>query len=232
MTEYVFERSEKKYLLDRKTLTAFMDRIKSHIAPSEYCNSKIRNIYFDTDDDFLVRSSNEKPVYKEKLRMRCYGVPDEKSRVFLEIKRKVDGTVCKRRTALYYKDAEQCLTSGKLPESTGQIGREIEYFIKKYNVKPKLYMSYDRKAYVGAEDKNLRLTVDTNIVSRSENVVLGGPNEGRQLLPEGYFLMEIKTASVFPLWLSHTLSELGIYPTSFSKYGSIYKESVRNGEDK
>ena len=39
---------------------------------------------------------------------------------------------------------------------------------------------------------------------------------------ENYYIMEIKTLGSIPLWLVKTLSELKIYPVSFSKYGKIY----------
>ncbi|MBR5265631.1 MAG: polyphosphate polymerase domain-containing protein [Clostridia bacterium] len=226
MADYVFQRSEKKYLVEKGRLNSFLEDIKERIIPDRYGEYKICNVYFDTEDDFLVRTSNEKPPYKEKLRMRSYGTIDEEGRVFLEIKKKYDGIVYKRRVSMTHKEAMEAVESKKMPQTTGQIGREIEYFLKRYNVSPKLYLSYERRAFSGLKETDLRITVDDNILSRYDDVSLVKGDWGEKLLPEGYLLMEIKTASAFPLWLAKALSEYEITPTSFSKYGNIYRKNI------
>ena len=75
----VFNRYEKKYMLDEHTFRRLLERINDYMEPDKYnLNGQfysICNIYYDTDDNRLIRSSIEKPVYKEKLRMRSYGTP-------------------------------------------------------------------------------------------------------------------------------------------------------------
>lgn len=232
MTNYVFRRLEKKYLVEKERLCRFMDDIKPYIRPDKYKNYKICNIYFDTEDDFLVRRSNEKPKYKEKLRLRSYGETDENGKVYLEIKKKYDGIVYKRRVTMTYKEAMEAVAQKKMPEKTGQIGREIEYFLTMYNVSPKIYLSYNRDAYAGINEPDLRITTDSRIVSRSDDVSLIKGDHGTLLLPGDVFLMEIKTASAMPLWLVRALSENEIYPSSFSKYGNIYRSKIlQTGEE-
>lgn len=226
MTNYVFRRLEKKYLVEKDRLAIFMNDIKPYIRPDKYQNYRIYNLYFDTEDDFLVRTSNEKPKYKEKLRLRSYGETDENGKVYLEIKKKYKGIVYKRRVTMTYKDAMKAVAEKKMPESSGQIGREIEYFLKKYNVSPKLYLSCCRDAFAGTDEPDLRITTDSRILSRSNDLSLIKGDYGDLLLPEDVLLMEIKTATAMPLWLVRALSENEIYPTSFSKYGNAYRNKI------
>lgn len=59
--------------------------------------STICNIYFDTKQYDLIRHSITKPFFKEKVRLRSYNTPTQNSKVYLEIKRKYDKVVGKRR---------------------------------------------------------------------------------------------------------------------------------------
>ena len=102
----VFQRIEKKYVLSREQYEELLVRIDPYMAMDEYGLSKICNIYFDTETDELVRASNEKPPFKEKLRLRSYGIPKREDTVFLEIKRKYGGIVYKRRISLQLCEAE------------------------------------------------------------------------------------------------------------------------------
>ena len=221
-----FKRVEKKYLIDEETKAAFLSAISDYIKPDNYDSYSILNIYFDTDDDTLIRSSIEKPAYKEKLRLRSYGVPNENDNVFLELKKKYKGVVYKRRAVLPYGDAMRFIEENKAPEADAQLISEIRYFLDFYKPFPKLFLAYDREAYVGVFDSDLRITFDSNVRSRTDNLTLAAGDDGDMLLEDGLSILEIKLSNSFPIWLAHTLCNLNIYPTSFSKYGSIYKERV------
>ena len=90
-----------------------------------------------------------------------------------------------------------------------------------------MVISYDRIAMAGIEDPEFRVTFDTNIRWSIRGMDLRTPNNGRQILPPGMFLMEIKVANAIPLELSRKLSELKIFPVSFSKYGRGYADMIR-----
>ena len=226
MAQNVFRRVEKKYLLNESEYRALLLRIRTELVPDAFFTYTICNIYYDTADDALVRSSIEKPAYKEKLRLRSYGTPRPEDKVFLEIKKKHDGVVYKRRTAFALKEAEHYVRTGDHGSRNGQILHELDYFLSFYRPVPKLYLAHDREAYTSREDSELRITFDTSIRSRTEALRLGAGDWGKELLPAGYRLMEVKTCAALPLWLAHALSECRIYPVSFSKYGNIYKENV------
>ncbi len=203
-----------------------MNRAAPYIKKDRYGEYTICNLYYDTDDYLLIRASIEKPEYKEKLRLRSYGVPGPADKVFMEIKKKYEGTVYKRRSVLSLRQAEAYLDRGIRPQNEDQIIKEIEYFVNFYHTKAKVYLAYDREAYADRVSRDLRITFDRNIRSRDYDLSLSAGDYGQRLLPEGECLMEIKACGAMPLELAHILSELKIYPKSFSKYGNVYKKNI------
>ena len=234
----VFNRYEHKYMLDINTYEKIMKILDEHMDMDSHNNDHtpytISNIYFDTPDDYLIRTSLSKPDYKEKLRLRAYGVPDKDSMVFLEIKKKFHGVVNKRRTKLKLEEAYGFTESGKAPTPKEYMNKqvlcELEYFFKIYNLSPKLYLAYDRIAYFEKDNRDLRISFDMNIRSRRYDLALEKGDYGKRLLPDGVYLMEIKTSLAEPLWLTHLLSELEIKRTRFSKYGTEFKNMINHKE--
>lgn len=226
MIQMVFNRVEKKYLLTKLQAERLIKKINDNIKPGEYPYSKICNIYFDTNNSELIRKSIEKPVYKEKIRLRSYGIPNKNDKVFLEIKKKFDGIVTKRRIALPLSNVYQYLEDGTSPNTNKQIFNELDYCFKKYNLEPSMYISYERYSYAGKEDENFRVTFDTNITSRDYDLKLDKGDYGLKLFGENTYLMEVKALGSMPLWFTKALSELKIYPISFSKYGKIYENKL------
>ena len=231
----VFNRYEKKYMMDEKTFYELTDRISDYMSPDAYNKNgeayRISNIYYDTESDQLIRASIEKPVYKEKLRLRAYGTPSLDDMVFVEIKKKYNGIVNKRRTSMTLKEAYSYLDEGTMPDMNNnrinrQVLKEIDYFKNFYGLKPKLYLSYDRFAYFEKDDGAFRVTFDKNITTRRDDVRLEHGSYGDNLLAEGQYLMEIKISGAVPLWFAKIISGLNIYPVSFSKYGTEYKHYV------
>lgn len=222
-----FQRYETKYLLNQPQYLLLMKQLKDRIYPDEFCESTICNIYYDTPDFQLIRASLDKPVYKEKLRLRSYGVPTPDSKVFLEIKKKYHGIVYKRRVPMTLLEAEQYLTGIARPKTDCQILREIDWFRKFYgDLEPAVCLCYDREAYVDRNNSNLRYTVDTNIRWRRDQIDLQSGDGGAPLLDEGQHLLELKVPDSMPLWLVQLLESLDIHQTSFSKYGAIYQTNL------
>jgi len=228
MYQEVFKRCEKKYILTADVGRKLIEQMKDYIEPDKYAEYTIRNIYFDTKNYSLIRNSIEKPVYKEKLRLRSYNVPGKSDKVFVELKKKFDGIVYKRRINLNYEDAVQYLYQGHPPEKVGQVIRELNWFLKCHEVHPVVYLAYDRTAFHGIEDGNLRITFDKSIRCRQDNLMLDKEDECENILEPDKWVMEIKVNDAIPLWLAGLLSEYKIYPTSFSKYGTYYKKRIMN----
>lgn len=229
---YVFERVERKFLLTPRQYEGLMRVLPEYMQVDQYGESAILSLYLDTDDSLLIRRSLEKPVYKEKLRLRSYGVPREMDNVFLEVKKKVRGVVYKRRICLPLAQAMECLAQGSVPAAGGQIGREIAYMLRRYRLRPAVLLAYDRTAYAELEPSpnRLRITIDRDIRSRQTDLDLRLGSAGESLLAPGMRLMEIKTAHAIPLWLCAALDQNEIRPTSFSKYGRVYEAHMRAGQ--
>ncbi len=229
---YVFERVERKFLLTPAQYAGLMRTLPEYMQADQYGESTILSLYLDTDDSLLIRRSLEKPVYKEKLRLRSYGVPREMDNVFLEVKKKVRGVVYKRRICLPLAQAMECLAQGSVPAAGGQIGREIAYMLRRYRLRPAVLLAYDRTAYAELEPSpnRLRITIDRDIRSRQTDLDLRLGAAGELLLAPGMRLMEIKTAHAIPLWLCAVLDQNEIRPTSFSKYGRVYEAHMRAGQ--
>ena len=225
---YVFKRVEKKYLLTQKKYELLQKYISPYMEQDSYGLHTICNVYYDTDNYDLIRESLEKPDYKEKLRLRSYGTVGRKDTVFVELKKKYKGVVYKRRISLTLEEAECYLNNNIKPKKESQISKEIDYFMKLYNPKTKAYIAYDRVAYFGKEDKDISINIDKNIIGRQYDLSLEKGDYGDYLLGRLECLMEIKVSGAMPLWLSSILSELKIYPVSFSKYGVMYKECILN----
>ena len=225
-TKLTFKRYEKKYLLSREQYETLFRELEDHIEPDLYHRSVVCSLYYDTDDFALIRHSIEAPVYKEKLRLRSYGVPGPEDEVFIELKKKYKGMVYKRRASMSAKTAAAYLAGEAPPPEQTQMTREIDWFLHENAVKPKAFIACDRTAWVAKEDHELRITFDENLRWREHDLDLTLGSEGESLTEPGCVLMEIKIPGVSPLWLARMLSELEIFPTSFSKYGTCYKDHI------
>ncbi len=229
MSEYieVFKRTEIKYLLSQEQFMRLMDFLNGFARIDDYGKTRINNIYFDTPNFHLVRASIDKPVYKEKLRLRTYGKTDDGTNSFIEIKKKYDGIVYKRRISGPYKDTYDYLVSGGKPIDDSQISREIEGFRMMYeSLRPAMTICYDRIAMIGTEDPDFRVTFDTNIEWNTKVMDLRYEIPGMKILKDGEYMMELKVAQSMPIGLARKLSELGIFPVSFSKYGRGYMDMI------
>ena len=233
-----FRRYETKYLITEEQAERLLALTGELLTPDRYGDYTICNLYLDTDDFYFIQRSLDKPKYKEKLRLRSYGNADGEQQVFLEIKKKYRGIVYKRRITLPYSEAMDYLTKGVKPPSvntpmTEQIFAEIDFIMQRYRPTPKVYLAYDRLAFFSKKYPQLRVTLDNGIRSRWEDITLSR-DSGAVFLDTGvndYRLMEIKSDGAIPLELARILSQLEIYPTSFSKYGNIYMNAVRSGKE-
>ncbi len=226
-----FKRMEKKTTIP----SSLVDELKARIAPYMEADPyniggkpyMICNLYFDAEDDHVIRESVSLPKYKEKLRLRSYGVPTEDTKVFLELKKKTDGVGTKRRTKLRLADVEAYLATGRHPEGLSyideQVLREIDYYRSHETVAPRTYVSYMRCAYHGKDDPSFRLTFDSDILTRRYDLDLTLGRYGEPILSEGTTLLEVKFAGAVPLWFCRLMSEYGLSFHTFSKVGTDFK---------
>lgn len=233
-TKLLFQRYEKKYLLSDLQYSQVLQTILERMVPDANASYSIKNIYFDTENYDLIRASVDGAEYKEKLRLRAYGTWNREAndRVFLEIKKKFDGIVYKRRIAMYFRDACFYVFSGKKPDYLGDLETsEFNFFLKRHPIAKSTFLTYDREAYADSDGGELRITFDSNIRYQTSGFSFD-ERQASDRLPLIGTLMEIKNPVSMPLWVAQMLSKYNIRPFSFSKYGTVYKNNIVREETK
>lgn len=223
----VFKRYELKYLLTFEQKEKIREAMSPYMQLDKYGRTTIRNIYFDTDNYRLIRRSIERPAYKEKLRIRSYSQATSDSTVFVELKKKYEKIVYKRRLPMCEADAMAWVCRAQACPVDIQISREIDYFINFYEkLKPTVFLSYEREAYYDKRGEDFRVTFDDHILCRQTELNLCADIYGETILPEEKTVMELKCSGGIPLWMVEVLSREHLYKTSFSKYGTAYSTLI------
>ena len=234
-----FKRFEKKFILTSEQYNKLLPILLNYMNLDKHCkvgeNYNIYNIYYDTLNNDVIRHSISKPYYKEKLRLRSYNVPNSlDDKVFLELKKKINGIVNKRRVVMTLGEVYEFLENRKKPNfddyENNQVIREIEYYLSKNKVYPNVYIGYSRKALFGKDDKEFRVTFDNEITARRNDLYLTSGCFGYDILGENKYLMEVKFLGSIPLWFTKILSDLKIYNTHYSKYGTEYMMYCSNNK--
>nr|WP_297137373.1 polyphosphate polymerase domain-containing protein [Terrisporobacter sp.] len=234
-----FKRYEKKFLISKMQYEQLISRLSQYVNSDKYCKNNntysIYNIYFDTKNNDVIRHSISKPFYKEKLRLRSYKTPTSlDDMVFLELKKKINGIVSKRRVVLTLGEAYDFVYKNIRPLSddyiNNQVIDEIQYYLSKNKVYPTVYIGYERNAFFAKDDPDFRITFDSRVLTRRTNLTLEKGCFGDDVVGEGRYLMEVKILGAMPLWFTSILSDLEIYPTHFSKYGNEYMNYCLNNK--
>ena len=240
----IFDRIEKKYLINKQQEQAILKIVSQQMKRDGYYKSEVFNIYFDTKDFDLIIKSIDNPNFKEKLRARSYGGYDK---VFLEIKTKLKGweendsknrVGYKWRLLITHKDYDDFvkkrrgieeLAAKKVELGTdAQVAREVSYLVSRLDLEPKILVYYDRESYVG--DKGLRITFDRNLSFRDKDLKFVRKSGDRRYFGDANTtVMEVKAHESMPLWLAEVLSRERAFPERFSKIGKIY-ELIKKGE--
>ncbi len=227
----IFNRTEEKYLLTERQAGRLLDMSEGHLTPDPYCQDGrmylVENVYYDTAWDDLISRAIEKNIFRQKLRLRSYGIPGPETIVFLEIKKKYEGIGNKRRTGMSLRMAEDYLLDGKRPDPdtpgiNALVLEEIDYMRTSCSLIPKTMITYERQAWFSADDPGLRLTFDRNILAREDELYLTAGPGGRPLLPKGKVLFELKAEEAVPVWLVKAMDQMKIWPVTFSKYAQEY----------
>lgn len=229
-----FCRKEMKFLITEEQMHVLLKETAAYFDYDAFCPNGswylIRNIYMDTEQNQLIHLSTMGPTYKEKVRIRKYGTyDDQKDSYYLEMKKKAEGIVFKRRVHFTKEDLDTFLKNKQVLNGynafSQQVMKEFIYLFEQYEIAPKLFLSYERLALKGKEEPTLRMTFDRNILTRRDNFEFDKAG-GDALLKPHQIIMEIKFENAMPLWLAHLLASHQIYKTSFSKYGHEYQKYV------
>jgi hypothetical protein len=221
-----FQRYEQKYLLDAFQYAQFMSVLNEFVRADTYGLSTIYSVYYDNDAFGIARNSPRKSVYKEKLRLRSYGIPQPGDTVYLELKKKLKGVTYKERIPLLFTGMEQCLNFKADSYPRNYIFNELDWVLHYYKPFPQFMVCYDRRSFREREDKTLRITFDTNIRWRASGLDFSLGPYGSPMIGENEYLMELKVANSIPPYLAAHLSRLKIFPVSFSKYRTAYESLI------
>lgn len=219
-----FQRVEDKYPLTYEQANTFLHLAQSHLKKDIYFQYTVHSIYYDTKDTAFLIQGMEKPTYKMKLRLRSYGEPNASQPVWLETKKKYGNIVYKRRIPLKEKEAYAYLKEG-IPHSVqNHTAKEIDYLMHQYDLEPKTLICYDRTCFASKSEEDVRITMDEHIRYRIEDINLH-ENGSEIPLKQGFVMMEIKAMDRYPIWLVRILSQMKLYKSSFSKFGTIYQNN-------
>ena len=226
MAQKVFKRTEIKYLVSKEQVQQLLWLVEPYIKKDRYFKGTNCSVYYDDENRYLAIHSLEKPTYKEKVRIRSYGVPKLTDTVFLEIKKKVNGIGSKRRIPIKLSDFYNYEKTGKLEAKNDIIRQELDECFNRYHLKPTMFLAYDRTSYCDRTDPTFRITFDENIRSRNDNLRLEAGDSGTKFFKNGEIVMEVKAGTHYPLYFVRALSKLKIYPASFSKYGRVTQKVI------
>ncbi|CDM67275.1 VTC domain-containing protein [Clostridium bornimense] len=235
-----FKRYEKKFIISKDQYDQLIPKLLNYMNIDKHCINNtysIYNIYYDTKNSDVIRHSISKPYYKEKLRLRSYTIPEKNTdTVFLELKKKINGIVSKRRAVLTLEEATNFLKFKEKPECNDYVSKqvieEIHYYLSHTKIQPTVYIGYERIAFFGKDNSDFRITFDSNITTRRHDLHLQSGMYGQKILPNDEYLMEVKILGSIPLWLTRIFSELKIYNTHFSKYGNEYMNFCKQKNNK
>lgn len=231
MAQQIFRRTEIKYVLSEEQVKSLMWLIEPYLKKDKYFKGTNCSIYFDNDSRYLAIHSLEKPLYKEKVRVRSYGVPTLEDTVFLEIKKKFKGIGSKRRIPIKLSDLYKYLDTGRLDSESEVIKAELDTCFKRYKLRPTMFLAYDRTSYCGKDDPTFRITFDRNVRSRNHDLNLEKGDSGKKFFKNGEVVMEVKALERYPFYFVRALSKLKIYPSSFSKYGRVTEKEIFKGKE-
>lgn len=234
----VFERRENKYLLGMADYLAVRRQMAGHMHEDQFGRTAVMSLYFDTSDYQMIQKSMEGGDYKEKFRLRCYGTPDADAPIFLELKKKIQRVVYKRRIGVPYKTIHQVISDGRvrvndreLTANEAQIEHEIQWVFDRYHLEPKVLVAYDRIAMVDDNDPDFRVTFDFDVRYRTGDMVMSAGSFGTSINADFDVIMEVKAMGAYPKWFADIISEQHLVKGRFSKYGYIYEHILSQGEN-
>ena len=224
----IFRRIEQKYLITKEQHDALLDALGDRLVKDQYFFNDIYNLYLDTPNHDLIIQSMEKPLYKEKIRVRSYGLAEnDDSTVYLEIKKKYDGLGNKRRISMTLGEFYKYLEKGTKPKGANpRTLAEMDWAFQKYDLQPSILINYERYSYYIRGNKDLRITFDYNVKYRTHKPDLTNGDDMHHVTDKNTYIMEIKSLDSIPLDLSRLLAKLKIYPRSFSKPKNAYIKSL------
>ena len=223
------DRHECKFVISESTATRLLRRVAPFVAPDPHAarspdhSYTIASLYLDDDFHTLYRETLGGLPYRYKLRVRSYddapGTP-----IFLEVKRRHDRVVQKLRCPIDRRHLPALLLGeiDDLPELSAQKRTSLREFLRLQQLrqaKPQLIVRYDRQAYVGRDDDEIRVTFDRRLAALPMHTpVVRLHDERYETLKQGGVVLELKFTDRCPPWMLEAVRACELRRTSFSKY--------------
>lgn len=237
MAKEVFNRYELKYIVNKALYKELLQALQGHVFMDKHGDQDgyymVMNLYYDTADHLFFNETVNRQQFRQKLRLRGYNHINRDSNVFLEIKKKYRGVVYKRRTLLKLPEAYAFLADtlskkdySLYDASNTQILGEVDFLKQFYQLEPKVIVSYDRQAFQGIHEEDLRVTFDRNLLKRETDLRIESRSDGELFMDPSLYVLEVKVNDRIPLWLSHILNDFQCWRQGYSKYTSSYNSDL------
>lgn len=236
------KRYELKFYIPEDLIPHVLEFSKNHTQLDPYTDKKkkeycVRSLYLDTDDFNFYYEKLDGLKVRKKLRVRVYNEHQENVKGFLEIKRRFENCIFKERMSLPYSEIKKLIKNPEIQDITFEesrngklvLGRFI-YNVVKFNLKPTIAVVYERKAYVGKVDPEVRLTLDMNVRIKPVDEIgeIYTESNLKHILGRNVIL-ELKFNDFMPRWMSNLVKHLSIKPESISKYCSGIDAHLNEG---
>jgi hypothetical protein len=238
------QRFEMKYILTESQALAVSENIRPYVDPDVHAESdhfyRINSLYLDNDNLDLYWASELGHKNRFKLRIRSYSDRPEDP-VFLEIKRRVDRVVLKRRVGVHRDCISALLRGERLSEDcllspSAKSDRDMHAFqdlMLTCNATPRSMVYYVREAYMSAFGESVRITFDRDVAGRNARIYspnLWTVDGGYHPLCTNVVILEIKFSDVYPRWVEDIVYRLHLMRDSFAKYVACVKHLNRAGD--
>lgn len=226
------QRFELKYRISKSIVPGIRDFVSSYLPYDENSVDKPdhaypnHTIYLDSNDLNLYWDVINSNKNRYKLRVRFYD-NNPQSPVFLEIKRRVNDAILKRRCAVR-RDAVPLLLSGHLPapehllsDKPQHLGAAQEFcrLMHDLHATPKTHVAYLREAWVSERDNSVRVTLDTDVCSTPHFSGEITTHMGHYVMPfEPDVILELKFTGRFPAWFRELVEVFGVMQCGAAKY--------------
>ena len=230
------QRFERKYLVTEEHARQVRQFIRAYLEPDEHSSISpdlaypVHSLYFDSDQLTTYWATVHCEKSRFKLRLRYYDEnPD--GPVFFEIKRRVNECVLKQRGAVH-KSAAPLLASGGFPEpqhlptyNPGALAalRNFDRLRQQISAHPKVYVAYEREAWVHPETNAVRITLDRHVRGETVRLIRFSTNMTAPCYPfGGKVVLELKFTNRFPDWFGQLVRHFDLVQCGAPKYcGSV-----------
>ncbi len=237
-THQTLNRFEVKYLVATRRVPGLLAELGGYLQRDSHWEDdwgySLSSVYWDTPDLRFFWEKIEGMKFRRKLRFRRYGqTPD----VFVEVKQREDRTLQKRRVRWPLEQVEAVFGQGdggvRFAAAAGDtVATEVALLIERYRLRPTMAIRYRRRAFFGAFDPELRVTVDGRIQYHPSDFNLRTPFEsGRAVLDPRVSVLEIKYDHRAPIWLTKAICRQELRMVRMSKYCSAIDRDRFDGQN-